>query len=438
MRYIIAMNQSVDSKKYARYYAAVRYLESLGNISGGYQKTNLKSHPKPEMFLERMQDFLDLVGNPEVGFKYIHITGTAGKGSVAAAVHQSIVRAGKKSGLFTSPFTVSTIEKIQVGDKYIDSLVFADILDELKPMIDETIKSSRHGAPSYFELMLALALVYFKKQRCEYVVLEVGLGGRYDATNIIKKPIITAITNIGLDHTNILGNKREDIAWDKAGIIKRQSEFFTTEENSRILNIFKSVCSEVGAEYHSLDVNGLDYAMRNLSLAGSICGALGIANAPEEIGPMPQLPARFEIVERNPIVIVDGAHNPSKIESTLFNLKNLRYRKLFLIIAVSVDKDWKTIMRLIAPRADNIYVTRFSVSGRQSVSPDLLMKEAKKYCQVPSKVELRSDPVQAFNDAKKKLSKGDALLITGSFYLAGDIRSLYYSEDRILRRRKSF
>ena len=430
------MKQSIHSRKYARYYAAVRYLETLGNIAGGYQKTNLKSHPRPEMFLERMQDFLDSLGNPEKGFKYVHITGTAGKGSVASLVHAQLVKARKKVGIFTSPFTVSTIEKIQVGSKYIDPLVFADLTEKLKSHIDKQILHGRHGAPSYFEMMLAIALLYFKKERCEYVVLEVGLGGRYDATNIIQNPLITAITNIGLDHTHILGTRRVDIAKDKAGIIKRGSTFFTSEEDPRILHIFEKQCEEVGAEYHQLRVKGLDYDSRNHLLAASICANLGIIQNAAQMKVVIKLPARFETVKKRPLVIIDGAHNPSKIESTVFNLSQLQYKNLTLVFAVSADKDWKSMMKVIVPKAHQVYVTRFSVPGRQAVDPKLLFYEAKKYTDGRS-IHLFSDPFQAYKNALKNLAPTDLLLVTGSFYLAGDIRSLYCLEEKILENRNS-
>ncbi|MDE2188683.1 MAG: hypothetical protein KGJ35_03070, partial [Patescibacteria group bacterium] len=158
------MNSKSIKTHFRRYYSAVHYLESLGNVSGSYQKTGLKSYPRPEIFLERMQDFLNRIGNPEDGFRFIHITGTAGKGSVATLVHNTLVSAGKKCGLFTSPFVTSTIEKIQVGRLYIDPLVFANIVDTLKPHIDAAMAVDRHGAPSYFELLLAIAFLYFKKE----------------------------------------------------------------------------------------------------------------------------------------------------------------------------------------------------------------------------------------------------------------------------------
>jgi len=431
------MNHQYHSQKFVRYYAAVRYLETLGNIAGGYQKTDLKSHPRPEMFLERMQDLLDSLGNPERGFKCIHITGTAGKGSVASLVHSELVTAGKKAGIFTSPFTVSTIEKIQVGSKYIDPLVLADLTDNLKPHIDRAMLHGRHGAPSYFEMMLAIALLYFKEQKCEYVVLEVGLGGSFDATNIIKKPIITAITNIGLDHTHILGPRRVDIANDKSGIIKKGSRFFTSEEDGKILNIFRAQCLRIGADHYALPVKGLDYDSRNRLLAGSICAELGIIENAHDMRSTIRLPARFEIIQKSPFVIIDGAHNPSKIDSTLYNLSQLKYQRLILVIAISADKDWRSMMKMIIPKAREVYVTRFSVQGRQTVDPKLLFQEARKYAGRKNSVYLFSDPIQAYQTALKKLASNDALLVTGSFYLAGDIRRLYCPEEKILKNRNS-
>ncbi len=423
--------------KYQAYYAAVSYLESLGNSTGGYQKTNLKAHPNPGIFLERMQDFLNLIGNPERGFKYVHVTGTAGKGSVTSLVQSTLVNAGNKVGLFTSPFTVSTTEKIQVGSKYIDFTSFANITESLKPHIDQSILKGRHGSPSYFELILAIALLYFRRERCDYVVLEVGLGGRYDATNVIESPIITAITNIGLDHTNILGPRLEDIARDKSGIIKKGSTFFTTEANKNLLRLFKEACAEKGAKYCPLKVDGLTYLERNSILAGSICTALGVIKRPEDISSIPPLPARFEIVERSPLIIIDGAHNPSKMETTVFNLKQLKYRRLILIIGISSDKDWLAMVRNITPYASAVYITRFTVPGRQGVELKLLFDAVRKYSTKSCTLKLYSDPIQAYSDARKQLDAEDALLVTGSFYLAGDIRALYCPEMTILRQRNS-
>jgi dihydrofolate synthase/folylpolyglutamate synthase len=388
------------------------------------------------MFLERMQDFLDQIGNPEEGFKYVHITGTAGKGSVASLVHSTLVAQGRKAGLFTSPFTVSTIEKLQVGGKYIDPNAFVDIVEGLKPYIDAAALSNRHGAPSYFELIFAVVLLYFKREKCEYAVLEVGLGGRYDATNIIKNPLVTAITNIGLDHTQVLGATTAKIAYDKAGIIKKGSHFFTTENNPRLLSIFKDACARVGASYSPCVVRGLNYEQRNRLLAGSICADLGIIKSVEDITAPAYVPARFEIVEHHPLIIIDGAHNPSKIQTTLFNLEKHAYRRLFLVVAIAADKDWKSMLKILLPKTHTLYATRFTVPARPSIDPKKVADFAQK--KIPAnRIHLRTDPIQAFKEAKKALSKNDALLITGSFYLAGDIRALYCPEDIVLKQRTS-
>ena len=369
------MNPQTNSDKFGSYYAALRYIESLDNVSGSYQKTNIKAHPHPVMFLERMQEFLDMIGNPEKDFKYIHITGTAGKGTVSAWVHSELVRAGKKAVLFTSPHVSSTIEKIKVDYELMDPLAFADIVESLKPHIDAALMSGRYGTPSYFEIMLAIALTYFRRKKCEYVVLEVGLGGRYDATNIIKDPLVTAITNIDLDHTAVLGPRLEDIAKDKAGIIKKSSEFFTTEDRPELLAIFKEACSSAGAKFNALPVNGLDYQKRNRLLVAAICQALGIIYGENELEPLPELPARFEIVEKKPLVIIDGAHNPSKMSSTISNLNKIKYNNLVAVVAIAADKDWSKMLEPLIPQVSKIYFTRFTSQIRQCVSPkDLALK----------------------------------------------------------------
>ena len=443
---VSGMNANAHSERSARYYAAIRYLEGLGTGDSDYRKANLLKAAHPEVFLFRMQGLLNRIGNPERGFKYVHITGTAGKGSVSSMVHAMLVKNGKKAGVFTSPFTVSTIEKIQVGSKYIDPDSLADIVDAVKPAIDRAAESSRYGTPSYFETMLAIALVYFKQQKCEYVVLEVGLGGRYDATNIIKKPLITAITNISLDHTNVLGSTYEKIATDKSGIIKKGSHFYTTEDRLGLLKIFRLACESVGAGFNSLPVKKLDYEQRNRLLAGTICEQLGLIKNVDEVVPA-FLPARFEIIERKPLVIIDGAHNPSKIDSTIYNLARLKqtneYRKLTAVVAISADKDWKSMLDRLISISDRLYITTFSIPGRQCVSPRILAAYAKERAGLnrravkPAHVCLKIDPIQAFNEAKAHLTSKDALIVTGSFYLTGMIRALYCPEWKILKQRTS-
>jgi len=240
-------------KKFYQYYKAVAYLESLPQFFGKVKN--------PSFNMRRIRCFLDLLGKPDKNMQVIHITGTAGKGSVAHMVHDSIVNSGKRSGLFTSPYSTTQIEEIQVDNLYIDPTRFASIIESIKEPIEE-MKKSVFGTPSIFEVIFAAALLYFKEKDVEWVVLEVGLGGKFDATNIFPKPKITAITNIGLDHTEILGRTLDDVARDKAGIIKKGSAFFTTETSLALQKYFQSVCKEVKAFCNILEVTDLNFDER--------------------------------------------------------------------------------------------------------------------------------------------------------------------------------
>ena len=405
---------------FSRYHDAVRYLEGLSNIASGpdymLARRSLGEGRDPTIYIKRMRWFLDLLGNPERGFKYVHITGTAGKGTVATTIHYSLFTSGHRTGLFTSPFVTTSIEKIQVDNLYIAPDEFADIVDEIKPALDRAFRECPYGGPSYFERFLAMALLYFKKQTCEWVVLEVGCGGRYDATNVIPPPVISAITNIDYDHMHILGKTLTKIAWDKSGIIKKGSRFFTTEQRPRLRKIMEDICREQGASFSYLKGGNEE-----------LVEAMGFGKAPEV-----KLPARFEIVpasrqggQKNPLVIIDGAHNRAKVRHTAEQLKQLTYGKLHLVAALAANKD-RDILDAIP--ADFFYPTRFQNPERQCMNPAKLMPGAKIF----------TDSSQALDAALAAAKPEDAILITGSFYLAGELRQRWHPEDRILKNRHSF
>ena len=385
---------------YSRYYDAVRYLEGLSNIASGHDYMGKRAHD-PTIYIKRMRWFLDLLGNPEIGFKYIHITGTAGKGTVASMIHGSLIIDHKKAGLFTSPFVTTSIEKIQVGDLYIAPDEFADIVDEIKPAIDQAFSKCPYGGPSYFERFLAIALLYFKKRKCEWVVLEVGCGGRYDATNVIPPPEISAITNVDYDHMHILGKTLTKIARDKAGIIKKGSKFFTAEARPRLRSIMEDICKEHGASF-IYEPGG------NKELVQ----AMGFS--PIEV----RLPARFEVIQQKPLVIIDGAHNRAKMRYTVEQLKKLKYRKLHLVAALAANKD-RGILDVIPSDFD--YPTRFQNPERSCMNLGGF-----------------TDSQQALDAALAAARSDDIVLVTGSFYLAGELRHRWYPETSILMHRQSF
>ncbi len=418
----------------------------------------------PAFFLARTRHFLDMIGSPDngsgaSGFKYIHITGTAGKGTVSTMVHEILSADGrasnKKAGLFTSPYVTASIEKIKVGDKYISPKEFTEIVESLKPTIRKAAIQSPYGAPSAFELSLAIALVYFKKQKCEWVVLEVGLGGRYDATNIIENPKVTAITTIDHDHTEILGKTLRKIAYDKAGIIKKGSEFFTSEQRPELLALFKKICKEEGATYHHIGKQS-DYQQYNKMLARSIVGAFGVPKKAIATGiKNTRLPCRFEIIDTKPLIILDGAHNRAKISSTIGNIQKLRvhargktnskkgFKKLIVIVAISdTKKDNRAILAPLAAVADYIIVTSLSGKDRKSVHPAALIPYIKaalrKNKKVGTPIEIIMDPHKALAEARKLAGKTDCILATGSFFLAGELRKNWFSEEWVLKNRRSF
>ena len=422
-------------RNFKKYFETVNYLEGLASLP--LQKDYAKDFSDPSIYLRRTQYFLDLIGNPERSFKYIHVTGTAGKGTVATMTQEILTAAGKRTGLFTSPYVTTSIEKIRVDRKYISPDDFVAIVNYLKPFIDK-MHMSPLGRSSYFEIFLAIALIYFQKKQCKWVVLEVGLGGRYDATNIIKNPIVTAITNIGYDHQNILGKTLEKIANDKAGIIKKGGIFWTAEQRPKLRDKFKKICAEVGATFNALPINNANSA-RNADLATAICRSIGIPEKLIKRGiKQVRLPARFEIVKENPTIVIDGAHNPSKIRNTVSQAKDLSFKKLLVVMAISEDKEKRDILKEIVPYADQIFFTKFSNLSRKSADPKELLDLSKKYLKPTAKSRIFLDPAMALDEALKLTKKEDLVLVTGSFFLAHDLRKSWYSEENVLRTRQSF
>ncbi len=427
--------------KFERYYRAVGFLEGLMNLP--VKKDYLSDKHLDGIYIKRTRYFLNLIGNPDKEMKFIHVAGTSGKGTVTNMVHEIIHTSGQCVGSFTSPYITTSIEKIKVGDKYISPGEFADIVDYLKPHIDAAYVNGPYGIPSYFEIFLAVALVYFKRRNCNWVVLEVGLGGRYDATNVIDKPVITAITNIDFDHTEILGKTLKKIAYDKAGIIKPKSVFFTTEQRPGLLIIFKKICEEMKVPFGNMTCQK-SYMEYNRALATMITQYIGITDDSILRGiNHAKLMCRFEDISslcqtREVVVILDGAHNRAKIRSTIDNLNALKYNKLHLIIGIADNKDHISILKRIIPLANYVYFTRFGNLHRNSAQPKDLFRMSKKYMRKDSRLEIFLNAELAINQAIMNSRNGDLILVTGSFFLAGEIRKLWFPEEKILTNRTAF
>jgi dihydrofolate synthase/folylpolyglutamate synthase len=420
-----------------RFHKATSYIESLSNLPLFADFMSSEKTPHPEIYLKRMSYFLNLLGNPQNGFKFVHITGTAGKGTVATMIHNILAESGKKCGLFTSPHVVSPIERIQVGSLYIAPDEFADLIEKVKPAIDEANRSGEFGRPSQFEIEFAIALLYFKSKKCQWVVLEVGCGGRFDATNIIKPPEVAVITCIDYDHTDVLGKTLKKIAFDKAGIVKRGSQVFTAEKRPALVKMFSDISEKAGATFQQISYE--DGADSNRLLALAAGKYLNIPDEAIKKGvETTRLPARFEIVSREPLIIVDGAHNEVKISRMISELKAERFQKLLLVLSISGNKDTPAILKQIIPLADEIFFTRFSSRERKPAPPERLLKESERYFKVGARMETFLDVSDALAEALRRAGKDDCILITGSFFLAGELRRLWYPEERILKNRQSF
>ncbi|OHB10780.1 MAG: hypothetical protein A3H60_01735 [Candidatus Zambryskibacteria bacterium RIFCSPLOWO2_02_FULL_44_12b] len=419
-----------------RFREALAFIEGFSNIS--FRKNYGRKKRNPELFIRRTRRFLNLIGSPDKDFKFIHVTGTAGKGTVSTMVHNALVSEGKRVGLFTSPYTTTAIEKIKVNNLYISPVEFAQLVKNLIPFVAKA-KRSPAGTPSTFELFLAIALLYFKKMKCEWVVLEAGLGGRYDATNVIKSPRVTAITNIDFDHTEILGKTLREIATDKGGIIKKGSFFLTTETRPRLLTIFKSLCRFKGGKFMKVRNRG-SYRGKNLSLARKIAQIIGVSERNIKQGfEQTILPCRFERVSQSPTVILDGAHNRAKMRSAVTNLTELKYKKLFVILAISNNnKDSKAIIKPLIPLADEIVLTSFSRGDHNSIDSKDILPKVKHFKRKETRVSIIEDMNEALNYFLAKSDPEDCVLVTGSFFLAGQMRKRWYPEDLVLKKRKSF
>ena len=323
--------------------------------------------------LSRTQNLLTMMGNPEKKLKFVHIAGTNGKGSTAAMVASVLTKAGYKTGLYTSPYIYRFHERMQIDGEQIADEDLVEIAEMVKPLAD-----SLDQHPREFELVCCIAFEYFARKNCDIVVLEVGMGGAFDATNVIDCPEVAVITNIGLDHTDFLGNTLEEIAETKAGIFKEGGHAVVYRGTPGVEAVFERVCAEKNIKLHKADFAGLvnksrslfgqtfdcgerkdielpllgEHQMFNASVVLSIVDALieqGWKITEEQLREgLKQVtwPGRFDIVSRDPLFIIDGGHNPQCIEALVKNIRDyLTDRRVIALVGVLADKDYADMFR---------------------------------------------------------------------------------------------
>ncbi|UZW15883.1 bifunctional folylpolyglutamate synthase/dihydrofolate synthase [Clostridium pasteurianum] len=412
--------------------------------------------------LSRTKKILEFLGNPEKKLKCIHIAGTNGKGSVTAMISKILVETGYSVGMYTSPFIEEFEERIQISGKNIPKNDLCKVVTELSTAVDKVIEMG-YEHPTEFEIITCAALLYFYKKEVDYAVIEVGLGGRLDSTNVIT-PLISVITSISYDHMNILGNTLTEIAHEKAGIIKdnipvilypqkEESEIVIEEtcekHNSKLIKVsresvefidtFKS--QEDLKYYQHIKVTTKD-KIYNIKL--SLLGKYQLLNCSTAIHCIEELRAmginikdehieralekvvwrgRLEVLSDYPLIVLDGAHNIDGIKNLSESIDSyFTYDNIVLILGILADKEVESMVKIITPKAKNI-ITVTPHSDRAEIAKDLcdIVKKFNSNC------ESFDDYRKAFIKAKKYCNNNDLLLISGSLYMIGDMRKIINS-----------
>ncbi len=397
--------------------------------------------------LSKTTNLLKAFGNPHHNQRYIHIAGTNGKGSVGAILESILMQAGLKVGFYTSPHLVSFAERFRISRELITKDQAASLIREIYEV------TSQEEPPTFFELTTAMTLIYFFRKDVDISIIEAGMGGRLDATNVID-PMVSIITNIGLDHQHFLGDTIIDIAKEKGGIIKKEIDLVTAVDQPPVIKLFEFLCKKKGAPFwrvgkHAryrrlssglLGYYGLHKRFRNLEpglkgrfqhrnaavalLAVEILKRKGITISDEaiELGLAdPLWPGRLEEVASRPTIILDGAHNPSAMRSLAQTIGNdFHFEKLILVLGIMEDKDISNILTKILPLAHKVIYTR--PTYYRAANPQYLMDVAKKF---GKDGEVHFPVSKAIDRARDLADKKDLILITGSLFTVGEAKSYF-------------
>ena len=381
-----------------------------------YQSQGSKAY-KPG--IDNIRFFVDQLDLNLLDIKFIHVGGTNGKGSTCAYLSSIIQESGYKVGLFTSPHFFDFRERIKVNNKKIEK-------DFITKFIQENIELIEELNLSFFELSFGMSLYYYFEQKVDYAVIEVGLGGRLDATNIIN-PILSVITNISYDHTEILGNSLEKIASEKAGIIKKNTKIIIGERDKKTQNIFIQKADEnfsdiIFASDYKTDFENseIEYQNKNIRTAVQVSKNLNDQNINEtsikkgimNLDSNTDFYGRWTIINYNPKVIFDSAHNESGFSYLSQQLEKLNYDRLFIILSFVKGKDVKKLITYL-PKKSLIYFT--SSNTERSMNYEDIIQ-----C-VKENINFDKNPMKVYKEVLKQSSSKDLIIITGSNYIAKEI-----------------
>lgn len=432
-----------------KYQEAMKYITEVGNFGSNYG-------------LERTYKLLELLDNPQDKLKIIHVAGTNGKGSTTAMITSMLKGCGYKVGMYTSPFLEEFEERIQINGENIPKEKLAQLITKIKYAVDKVIEEG-YNHPTEFEIITVLMFLYFATEEVDFAVVEVGLGGRLDSTNVIT-PILSVITSISFDHTNLLGNTLEEIAAEKAGIIKSciptviypQEEmaervisskcqeldsklYKINKEDAKLINIIKEdkiyqqVKVKLDDEYDvklpllgEHQILNLAVALKALEVIKDKAPKLNRESIVKSLATV-RWNGRLEIMSNSPYVVIDGAHNIQGITQLDKNIKKyFEYKDMYLILGILADKDVEDMVKVITPKAKKVFTV--TPNSMRAETAEELMNEVKKYNE---SCEAYNDYKNAFEDALKLCKKDDLLLISGSLYMIGEMRGIikkYFSK----------
>lgn len=408
--------------------------------------------------LERLRAFLAFLGNPQRQYRTIHIAGTSGKGSTSALTASILRAAGFRTGLHVSPYLQVATEKLQLDGQLIPAARYARLVADMRASVEEWVAAG-HERPNYGELWVAMTYRWFAEERVDIAVIEVGAGGRFDVTNVIE-PEVAVITSIGWDHVVTLGPTLADIAWHKAGIIKPGAVVVSAVTEPEAIPVIAEEARTHGSElrlvragssYAEVETDELGTTFTDVPsgrrLRVALAGSFQAANAATAIAACrafdarvtddavaqgvaeARFPGRMEIVQRDPLVLLDGAHNPEKVASLVENVRRIHPgRRVILVFGAIESKSFAEMLALLGPHASVLIATAPRVLAKPAIDAEAIAALATNGLHV----EVEPSPLNAVERALALAAPDDLVLVTGSLYLVGNVRERWYPSEAIL------
>ncbi|TRZ49896.1 MAG: bifunctional folylpolyglutamate synthase/dihydrofolate synthase [Dehalococcoidia bacterium] len=441
------------------YQQAVDYLSSYTD----YEVVPRLAHNAANYDLRRVEELLGRLGNPHLAAKSVHIAGTNGKGSTAAMVASVLTTSGYITGLYTSPHLHTWRERVRVDGELITEEEFTTLVERFKPEVEAVNQRATYGRLTTFEILTTLAYAYFALKKADFQVLEVGLGGKFDATNVIQ-PEVCLITSVSFDHTDVLGNSLAEIAAEKAGIIKPGSMVVTSPQPSEAAQVIEETCLARGA---GLVRVGSDVTWQSLSADFDrqlfrVAGRLGsyelsipflgrhqLDNAATAVAALEVLaekgfsisrdsiaqglaqvswPGRLQVLSRHPLLVVDGAHNPDSAQKLRQSLEQyFEFERAILVIGASDDKDVAGVVSELAPLFDRVIVTR--TCHPRAMAPPLVVAEFRRHGIEAQVAETISE---ALSLALSVAGARDLICAAGSLFVVGETIEEVNKQSRLL------